>query len=183
MWEWDGTTWTPADVVGASPNALMTYDVARQEIVGVERTGATAAATTWLLQAPRALAVAVAYGTGCAPSGVVPTITGYGRPTLGNPAFAIDVYDGPPGAPAVLLLSPSPAGAPLYGACRFLVELQTSAVVPTLLNAGGFATVPAPIPTSLGLEGIPFFAQQFLLWPGAPRGLAASQGLGVLVGV
>jgi hypothetical protein len=178
-WEWDGSTWSKLTIGGAPPPGVasaMAYHVPQQRMV---LTGG-AGKRTWLLGST-VLASHQTYGTGCAGAGGVPALSPFGRPTLGNQSFALDVAAAPAAAPVAHLLAVGSASFPI-GPCTLLLDLTTSIALPAAANGFGFASLRVEIPGQTSLVGTMLYAQAGVLDATAPLGFTLTNGLSVLVG-
>ncbi|MGE3171027.1 MAG: ELWxxDGT repeat protein [Planctomycetota bacterium] len=99
------------------------------------------------------------YGSGCpGTGGLVPRVAALGEPTLGNPAFALQVEDGFPGSFAMLALSAAPAYL-VAGGCHYEIALPPLLTILLPTDPAGGATLPLPIPNDPALRGVPLFLQ------------------------
>lgn len=116
------------------------------------------------------------YGSGCAGSnGLVPTLSGAGCPTPAAP-FAISLIDGPASAPAFVFLGTGQGIMNVKPGCDLQV-LPLIAVVPFITDGFGDLWLEATLPA--GTPTFDLYAQEFLIDPSAPLGLAASNPLQV----
>src|SRR5262249_22469286 len=134
-WEWDGATWTLVTPTQLPPGRYyhaMAYDDESQRIVTF---GGQGIGVTWLYGGARDAPVST-LGPGCPGSAGTPRLAA-NDPFIGNPAFAIDLVDAPPAAPALFGLSTSAQTVSLGGGCS--LYLQSPALQFALANASGFA--------------------------------------------
>ena len=180
-WEWDGTTWRqlllPVSPVKQSGHA-MAYDGAAQQVVLLGGRGGT---DTWILGA-RPPASTQEYGRGCSGGQRVPSLSGYGRPALGNACFGLDLVSLPPGARVAALLSLNRASLSL-GACTLLVDPAGAVVLPGTANSSGFASIGVSVPRIPALVGSSIHTQGVVFDPaGAFLSLAFTNGLTLRIG-
>ena len=129
--------------------------------------------------------VPASFGAGGAGSGgATPRAVAVSPPMLGNPQFAFGVADGLGGAPAVLAYDVAPAapGTSLFGAPLWLgaTPSMQGLFAGSLADVGageGFASIAIPVPATPSLAGVDLFLQWLVLDPGAPGGLASSDGV------
>ncbi|MEX1024645.1 MAG: S8 family peptidase [Planctomycetota bacterium] len=117
------------------------------------------------------------YGVGTAgTNGVVPMLdsTG-GAPSIGTSDFTFVAGSLAPNRPSLLALDFSPANVAILGATA-LVSPVTALRFAQSTGAGAWSLA-FPLADNPALIGLPFFAQVFVLDPGAPGGLAASDGV------
>lgn len=131
-----------------------------------------------------AIATAAPYGTGCAGTAGLPTISTSGSPALplmGNSSFAIDLASARPYSLAVLLFGAT--AGPTPGGCTNW--LATAWIFPwsSFTDAAGNARVPAAVPADPLLRGLQLELQWAILDPlGGFGGLATSAGLHLELG-
>jgi hypothetical protein len=119
------------------------------------------------------------YGSACTTN--APLLTASRWPAAGTPDLRIDVARAPVNSFAALLAA-TQAGNVAIGGCTVLVPATAvGLLLPT--SAGGFATVPLPVPPGQALHGIEVFLQSAVLDPTAPAGFSTSRGLKLRVGV
>jgi ELWxxDGT repeat protein len=131
------------------------------------------------LWAMTSMACSVPYGTGCpGTGGLVPRISGFGPPTLGNPGYAMQVTQARAMSSAVLAFNIFPAEIPLGGGCTFYVNLLGLLVFVTPIDGSGQGAVPgAP-----ALVGAQVFGQYGIVDPmGSFSGLSMTGGLKVVI--
>ena len=128
------------------------------------------------------------YGVGLAGSnGLAPQITGTGSATLGSDV-SLEITDGPVGAGGVLLIGASggKASTPLFlGQGELLVTpaWQVPVVLDDLSPTGaGALSIAVTIPDYAAFLGVDLYFQVALVDPGAPFGLALSNGLELWIG-
>lgn len=125
-------------------------------------------------------AFAGTYGdANCAGTGSLePRIGAFGLPRIGNAAFAIDVFDARPLAPAIVQLGIGQVDLPL-GPCRLLVAPLLLALPPILTNSQGAGRTPLPIPPDQALRGARLTGQYAIVDQNGALfgGLALSDGL------
>jgi hypothetical protein len=184
-WEWDGSTWSQLHTATSPPgrqDTAMSYDMARKRMVLYGGSGSILdVQRTWLLgeTVPDAAEV---YGTGCPGSHGTPHLEGFGKPSLGNMSFALDLSSMRPGAPALLAVSTGSASQQ-FGACTLLVDPLPAISLPAMGNSSGFASVRLPVPEIPNLIGLELYAQGIVFDPtGSFASLAASNGLLLRVG-
>ena len=118
--------------------------------------------------------------------GFVPRPLAHAPLHVGNYAFRIGLADALGGAGALLAFSTAANPGQWVGGIPVNIALSPPPIL-TVLNlsgtgaGGGYATVQLPIPDSPHLLGLPLFHQWFVLDPGAPGGVAASQAAGGVV--
>ncbi|MBK8978688.1 MAG: exo-alpha-sialidase [Planctomycetes bacterium] len=122
----------------------------------------------------------VHYGTATAGSGrLAPTIaTTGGLPAVGNASFALRADATLGGAVVGEILGLAAVVRPVAG-IDLLVDplVLTTALASGTGPGAGQAVFPLPIPNDPGLVGVRLLAQMVTADPGAPQGLAASDGL------
>lgn len=133
-------------------------------------------------------AFAQRYGSATAGSGGhLPSLESSGGfPHLGNGGFGLDVRGGLGGAAGAVVLAwaPSP-GIPLLGGTLWfdpsaiLIGLGVALSGAPGAPGAGAATLPLAIPANPALDGARMFQQALVLDPGAPAGIAMSQGLSI----
>lgn len=136
----------------------------------------------WLELQPRGVQ---AFGTACSPTpGLHPLASARGIPDAsnGNPAFTIELEDGPPAFLAALLMSvgEQPLTDPRYPGCVLYPRLADAAVVSApSVGASGRSSAQQPVPRSTALVGTTIVAQWFMVDPSLV--LALSDGLRIVL--
>jgi len=87
------------------------------------------------------------YGDGCAGS-FAPALAGSGTLTAGS-TVTLDVTNGPPGAPGLLLIGTSQADADLGAGCSLLVGGLIGAGISLPLDGGGALQLAGPLPVGI----------------------------------
>jgi len=176
LWAFDGTTWRQ---VASPPEAgPIAFDNTIQRLVLAGDSG-----STWLGSSqPIAPADVVEYGTGCAGTLGVPSLTARGMPYPGNDRFLLELASGRPGSIAAVLLSDLSASIAVAGCTQLVDPNNTAWWVST--SGGGAAELLVPIPLSPMFLGFSLSAQGVVLDPmGAAAGLlAATAGLRFTIG-
>jgi hypothetical protein len=130
----------------------------------------------------------IPYGAGCAlSSGLTPTLGTNQIPSIGNPAFLVEISMADVGATTYVFLALGAGSTPLGGGCDLLLDLPSmlhlinigfSPFGPALANGIGVATYPAPLPFDPGLSGARIWLQGAVL-DTTPLGFAVTNGLEV----
>jgi hypothetical protein len=129
------------------------------------------------------------YGQGTpGSSGIVPAIsTAGGFPSLGNAGFAITGSQLLGGAPVLLGLGTQDAALAL-GGITVLVDIGLPALFFTGVASGtpgvpgsGTVAFSAPVPADPAFAGVVVFAQLAVGDPAGPQGLAATDGLRIVI--
>ncbi|MEM7200429.1 MAG: kelch repeat-containing protein [Planctomycetota bacterium] len=174
---WDGSRWLP--LLAPSPTSgfprpalvpqAIAFDYARGVLAGLDSDGGSMVLSQ---------AAARPYGAGCRTgAGLVPDLTGYGLPSLGNSAFALDL-SAVPNIGVVHLLGASSGRLALPGGCTLLLDPAAPlAAIPQVTNGFGWASLPLPIPDRLWLVRQFLHAQSVVLDTGLGAGYAMSNGL------
>jgi probable HAF family extracellular repeat protein len=116
------------------------------------------------------------YGSGCAGSnGRVPALSGAGCPTPAAP-FALSLIDGPASTPAFVCIGTGQGIMNVKPGCDLQV-LPLIAVVPFTTDGFGDLWLESTLPT--GTPAFDLYAQEFLIDPPAPLGLATSNPMQV----
>lgn len=116
------------------------------------------------------------YGEGLAGTGGnVPAMGWNGLPQIGNASFALNLSNANNGVQALLLIGFGAADIPFKGG-SLLVD-PTPYILTPVAVVHTQATALTPIPNDPSLTGLSFNAQWLVPDPGAPAGLALSQGL------
>lgn len=126
--------------------------------------------------------VATTYGSGCAGSGLAPSLVGASLPHVGT-NFSLDVYDGTPNSIAAWFAGFAQSSSPLGGGCTLLVD-QPFVLALGTTNAFGFGSVSWPVPPTFGLIGLSAFVQVAVVQPGGPVAgfLSVTNGLQMRIG-
>jgi hypothetical protein len=167
-WEWDGQTWQglPAGSPSRDTHA-MAYDAARQQLVlfGGAASGGRPAGV-WLRTT--AAAATQTTGAGCAGSSP-PVLVGFGRPAVGNRAFALDVVGAAANLPVAAALALGALQLPLPGNCTLWIDPGlTLGALAGATGGAGFATLPLPVPLARSLVGVSLESQAIVLDPSGP---------------
>ncbi|MCA8948100.1 MAG: hypothetical protein KDE27_01280 [Planctomycetes bacterium] len=193
-WDWDGQLWTQRATATAPPPRYwhaLAYDPMSAQVVVFGGRGLQSVRRndTWILSATNP-ALAVAFGSGCAGSQGVLTLSPSRRPWLGD-SYRTLWTNTPPGAPFLIAfggtdqvfgsftlpLALAPFGMP---GCSLLVAPET--VGPTIAPSTSFANEFA-VPNDPSLLAQRAFLQGFAFDPGAnAAGFVASNGLALTVG-
>lgn len=174
-WQWDGSQWSPLVTPTPAPQSdeplHLVYDPVHQltHQLGDQH---------WVL-GPLQRAAVQATGSGCG-SGAGPVLTA-AQPHLGSPACPVDLLRAPALAPTMLALSLQTQTVGLGGGCSLYLG-GVAATLATTTNAHGCATAALTVPDHAAWRGLDFYAQAAVLDPGAPFGVALSQGLRLSVG-
>ncbi len=127
---------------------------------------------------------ATTFGTGCSGTGgAVPAISNTGRPVIGTTS-SIDLSNGCPGCPAVLLLGPTRIDVPIGFGCTIYPQLLGLSLSATV-SGTGLASIPTTIPNDRFLIGANIYAQWAALDPGGASGpgvASSSNGLRLTIG-
>jgi hypothetical protein len=138
-------------------------------------------------------ASATIVGSGCLGStGQALSLTPQGLPTLGTTTFAVNVANGPAGAPAFLFLAVGLAPAPfIYNGCPVYLDIASlfafagagvSPLGPFTLNSAGAITIPAPMGTDPGLAGVRVDVQAIVVDTASVNGTTTSNALTLVLG-
>lgn len=127
------------------------------------------------------------YGSGLAGAGgLVPTLTGSGTPDLGN-SVTVTIGNAVGGAPAQLIIGFERAALPFAGGTLNVLP----PIIPVGLRLGGAPGVPGagslslvsnPLPSDLAIVSLEIDLQVLILDGAAPRGIAMTGGLAVIIG-
>lgn len=187
-WEWNGSGWASVFVF-PSPQPRqgmpMTYDGASRNTLlfgGLTTTGPRQ--ETWLFTT-NPIALVVPHGRTCAgPSGSA-ILAGFGAPTIGSSSFAIELISPTPPTilPVFFLLAALP-GSVTFGSCTLGLDPASVFYTTHRLQFGvGFASMALPIPPSLSLRGVTFYAAAAYVDPPTQVfGLAFSQQARIVIG-
>ena len=188
-WEYDGGNWTLATAASApGPREAMTMvhepAAGRTILFGGADSGFNALGDTWAYGGA-ATASYSTFGVGCPGSNGTPTLNPLGVPALGQP-FSVNVTNLPAGGGVAYMVlgfsntgwngQPLPLNLAAFGlspACSGLVSVDDGNL---LLHPSGTATWSIPIPNNPALAGFGFYNQAASFDPGAPGGLAFSDG-------
>jgi len=183
IWEWDGRDWTPLVTTAAPPGRVgsaLAYDAARDQLVvfgGYLWAPQGAAGDTWILTNDPARTTMS--GPGCGPR--PPSLDAFGRPSLGNAGFGLDVQAGP-AAVVAWLVSSAGASLPLGSGCVLRLDPAKMVAVVGRVNGAGFGSIRLGVPLVPGFAGTTIYAQAGVADPAAPRGFALSGDLQLLLG-
>jgi hypothetical protein len=170
---WNGNSWVsiPSDTAPYNLNHAV-HDPRRARILAIDSLG------NLFILGPTP-AGAEPYGTGC---GLPPLLVASGMPQPGSNHFELSVATGRANSPTLLVVSLSPANAPLGNGCHVLVGSMNLVLAGTA-GSGGFTDFLVPIPPLLELRGLSAYCQGAILAnPGAWYGLELTQGLQVRIG-
>lgn len=118
---------------------------------------------------------AIYYGTGTpGTNGLTPAIRTVNEPLVPNAGFFLRGDQMLGGAACAYILGFQDQDFPFLGATILASPVRSAA---TIASTDGTASFPLPIPDNPNGIGIDVFAQMLVLDPGAPAGLAASDGL------
>lgn len=138
-------------------------------------------------------ATVTAVGTGCGgPAAPAPALSSNFLPSLGNPAFAVDVSQALPNSAAFLFASVglAPAPIPIGGGCflhlepltaQFLISAGLFPLGPVATDLLGIATFPLPVPGIPSWAGIHIGVQAAILDGAAPLGFGVTNALDLLL--
>ena len=183
-WEFDGVAWTQVALTLQPEDrwsAAMVYDEARYRVVMTAGNTSSGIFDTWVYGITGPATVSPR-GIGCSGATSSPVLEAHGKPSLGNPSFAIDVHHGPPNALVGTLVSANAAATPIGNGCTMYVGLSTVIAVPGTTNAAGFSSMPLPIPPADVLVDLPLYAQALVLDPPALGGFAFTAAIDLTVG-
>lgn len=187
-WSWDGSRWQQIVPTHSSPpraGAVAAYDARFGRTIVGGGTWPNLSSTTyrdfWVFGS-HGTATVSEIGTGCPGIAGVPAL-GSGRPTLGNPAFDVELFDAAPNAGCVFGFAFASGSTPLGGCTLRLAAPILD--VPAMTDATGFAhTIPLNIPWDPALQGGRLYVQAFALdAQGAGPGISASDALELILGV
>jgi len=186
-WSFDGTTWKRRETSREPAWQLAMTETQPGRILAVDSQSLPLSSAfpgllrTWEYDA-RPTATRTSFGTGCGSAVPPPGLTTLGLPRAGRSRFAIDVGQGPPAAPGVLMLSVIATNLHLGGGCSLYVDPAGGVAVPFVAGPTGAASQSVPIPTT-ALLGTSVHGQAALLDPGAPfAGIALTPRLTLDVG-
>lgn len=120
------------------------------------------------------------YGSGSPGSGgILPHIDiGGGSPYLGNQAFSLEARNALGGAATGLLLGLTTASIPVLGVRILVLPIESRFSMASGAGPGtGRASYSIPVPSEPSIAGLSVHAQVIVLDPGAPQGLATTDGL------
>ena len=184
-WEWDGRTWLPQAATqshGPRYAHALAYDGLTGRVLAFAgNDGAQRLQDLWSYQ-PTVRGAATPFGTGCAGSAGVPTLSAIGAPIVGNRDFGLELGPTAPLASILIGLSCNTIQQPLPGGCELYLPPVT--LESTQSNAAGYGRIGTAIPLDASLSGVSIAAQGFVLdSQGAFLGLASfSQGLAIRIG-
>lgn len=174
--QWNGTAWSPRPLTAPFAGSWhVLSDPVRGRILAVGGPGNSMVAI--LSPTP---AAALVYGAGCG-FAAVPVLAAPALPVLGHATFALEADARGAGLPVFFMLGLTEQRLSV-GPCSVLVG-SPIANLPATSGAGGWATLPIPIPPLYGTRGLAIHCQAAVLLPGGPaQGFALSRGLSVRIG-
>ena len=184
--EWNGTSWLQqADAPNPYGSHAMAYHQGTGEAVhfgGRDRRGVVVGDIN-VYRATNTGSIAT-IGPGCAGSMATPTLSAAGAPRTGTPSFTLQVSGAPPLAAGFLLVAANTGSNQTFGTCTVFPDLSGPVVLYGLVNTGGVANYPFPLPFSPSLSGLAFYPQGGAIDPGgALFGIASlTNALAITVG-